>query len=132
MSPRALDGVRILVIDDAATILRAAQMYLEGPTLNPTGAVVKTASDGFSAIEQILEFRPTLIFLDVVLPNVDGLTLCRAIKSNPDLKTTRIVMMTAKDGVFDRARGCVAGSDAYMTKPFTREVILEQAGVPRG
>lgn len=119
-----LKGLKVMVIDDSGTITRAAEIYLAGAKDKPTGIVVKTVSNGFDAIPQIFEFQPHLIFLDVMMPRVEGFTICKAIKGNPQLKGIRVVMLTSKDGLFDRAKGVDAGADDYVAKPFQRDTIL--------
>lgn len=114
-----------MVIDDAQTITRAAELYLAGGKDKTTGISVRTVSEGFDAIHEIFTFRPEIIFLDVMMQKVEGFTICKAIKSNPKLRGTTVIMLTSKDGLFDRARGLDAGADDYITKPFTRESILK-------
>lgn len=120
----SLNGLKILVIDDAATIRRAAEIYLAGPKDAPSGIVTKTVDDGFEAIPVIFKFLPDIIFLDVMMPRVDGFKICKAIKSNPKLKHIKVIMLTSKDGLFDKARGVDAGSDDYVAKPFQRDEIM--------
>lgn len=119
-----LAGVKVLVVDDAATIIRAAEIYLKGDRDKPTGLIVKTCPEGFDAIPVIMSFNPDIVFMDVVMQKVDGFTICKTIKDNPDFKNTVVVMLTSKEGLFDRARGQTAGADDYITKPFNREQIL--------
>lgn len=114
-----------MVIDDAQTITRAADLYLAGSKDKPTGILVKTVSEGFDAIPEIFTFRPEIIFLDVMMQKVEGFTICKAIKGNPKLRGTTVIMLTSKDGLFDRTRGLDAGADDYITKPFTRDGILK-------
>ena len=87
--------------------------------------MIKTVNEGFDAIPEIFSFKPEIIFLDVMMQKVDGFTICKAIKGNATLKKTTVIMLTSKDGLFDRARGNDAGADAYITKPFTRDGILK-------
>lgn len=119
-----LNGLKIMVIDDSATITRAAEIYLSGPKDKPTGIITKTVGDGFEAIPVIYKFLPDIIFLDVMMPRVDGFKICKALKTNPKLKDTKVIMLTSKDGLFDRAAGLDAGADAYVAKPFQRDAIL--------
>ncbi len=114
-----------MVIDDAMTITRAAEIYMGGPKDKPSGIIVKTVSNGFDAIPEIFRFQPDMIFLDVMMPKVEGFTICKAIKSNPTLKHIKVIMLTSKSGLFDRAKGVDAGSDDYVEKPFQRDTILE-------
>lgn len=120
-----LKGMKVMVIDDSSTITRAAEIYLNGAKDKPSGIIVKVVSNGFDAIPQIFEFQPHIIFLDVMMPRVDGFTICKAIKSNPQLTSTRVVMLTSKDGLFDRAKGKESGADDYIAKPFQRDTILK-------
>ncbi len=121
-----LSGLKVMVIDDAQTITRAAEIYIANDKeKKPTGIQVKTVSEGFDAIPQIFQFKPDIIFLDVMMQKVEGFTICRALKNNPGLKEIKVVMLTSKEGLFDRARGVAAGADDYITKPFTRETIMQ-------
>lgn len=124
----SIAGLKIMVIDDAQTITRAAQIYLAGEKDKPSGLIVKTVSEGFDAIPEIFRFQPDIIFLDVMMEKVDGNTICRSIKNNAKLCKTIVIMLTSKDGLFDRARGADAGADDYITKPFTRDGILKVVG----
>ena len=110
---------RILVIDDSATIRRSAESMLASD-----GCEVFTAENGFEALSKITRHRPDLIFVDIMMPRLDGYQTCAIIKNNADFRDTPVVMLTSKDGLFDIARGRVVGSDQYLTKPFTREELL--------
>jgi twitching motility two-component system response regulator PilG len=112
--------VKILVIDDSNTIRRSAEMYLR-----QAGYDVILAEDGFDALAKISDHQPRVIFVDIMMPRLDGYQTCALIKQNPHLKATPVIMLSSKDGVFDRARGRLAGSDRYLTKPFTREALVE-------
>ena len=112
--------IRILVIDDSNTIRRSAEMFLR-----QAGYEVILAEDGFDALAKISDYRPRLIFVDITMPRLDGYQTCALIKQNPGLKSTPVIMLSSKDGVFDRARGRLAGSDRYLTKPFTKEGLIE-------
>ena len=125
MSEVSVEGVKVLVIDDATTIIRAAEIYLSGPKEKKTGIVIETCSEGFDAIPIMFRFKPDIIFLDVMMQKVDGFTICKSIKNNEQLKNTFVIMLTSKEGLFDRARGTAAGADDYITKPFNRDGILE-------
>ena len=83
------------------------------------------AEDGFDALAKISDYKPQIIFVDIMMPRLDGYQTCALIKQNPQLKSTPVIMLSSKDGVFDRARGRLAGSDRYLTKPFTKEGLLE-------
>jgi twitching motility two-component system response regulator PilG len=115
----AAGPVRILVIDDSNTIRKSAEMYLR-----QAGYEVFLAEDGFDALAKISDHEPQVIFVDVMMPRLDGYQTCALIKQNPALRTTPVIMLSSKDGIFDRARGRLAGSDRYLTKPFTREGLL--------
>ena len=110
---------KVLVIDDSNTIRRSAEMYLR-----QAGYEVILAEDGFDALSKIADHQPRLIFVDIMMPRLDGYQTCALIKQNAKLKATPVIMLSSKDGVFDRARGRLAGSDRYLTKPFTKEGLI--------
>jgi len=112
--------VKVLVIDDSNTIRRSAELYLR-----QAGYEVILAEDGFDALSKITDHEPQVIFVDIMMPRLDGYQTCALIKQNPRLKATPVIMLSSKDGVFDRARGRLAGSDRYLTKPFTKETLVE-------
>ncbi|MGQ0501092.1 MAG: response regulator [Panacagrimonas sp.] len=109
-----------MVVDDSATIRRAAESLL-----GQEGYAVLTAQDGFEALARIAEHHPDLVFIDIMMPRLDGYQACALIKANPHFAATPVVMLSSKDGLFDRARGRLVGSDEYLTKPFTREELLQ-------
>jgi len=111
--------IKVLVIDDSNTIRRSAEMFL-----SQAGFEVILAEDGFDALAKISDHHPRVIFVDIMMPRLDGYQTCALIKQNPHLKSTPVIMLSSKDGVFDRARGRLAGSDRYLTKPFTREGLV--------
>ena len=111
--------IKVLVIDDSNTIRRSAEMFLR-----QAGYDVILAEDGFDALSKIADHQPRLIFVDIMMPRLDGYQTCALIKQNPKLKSTPVIMLSSKDGVFDRARGRLAGSDRYLTKPFTKEGLI--------
>lgn len=113
-------SVRVLVIDDSNTIRRSAELFLR-----QAGYEVILAEDGFDALAKISDYQPQVIFVDIMMPRLDGYQTCALIKQNPQLKSTPVIMLSSKDGVFDRARGRLAGSDRYLTKPFTQEGLIE-------
>jgi len=123
--------IRVLVIDDSNTIRRSAEIFLR-----QAGFSVILADDGFDALAKISDHQPQVIFVDIMMPRLDGYQTCALIKQNPLLKSTPVIMLSSKDGVFDRARGRLAGSDRYLTKPFTREALIdavkEYAKAPAG
>ena len=120
MSNASTGPVRVLVIDDSNTIRRSAELFLR-----QAGYEVILAEDGFDALSKITDYAPQVIFVDIMMPRLDGYQTCALIKQNPRLKSTPVIMLSSKDGVFDRARGRLAGSDRYLTKPFTKEALIE-------
>jgi twitching motility two-component system response regulator PilG len=117
-SARSKDLV-VLVVDDSATIRRSAETMLANE-----GYEVISAENGFEALSKITRHHPDLIFVDIMMPRLDGYQTCAIIKNNNEFRDTPVVMLTSKDGLFDKARGRVVGSDQYLTKPFTREELL--------
>ena len=113
------DSVKVLVIDDSKTIRRTAENLL-----TKEGFDVITATDGFDALAKIADTRPEIIFVDIMMPRLDGYQTCALIKNNSELKTTPVVMLSSKDGLFDKAKGRIVGSDEYITKPFSRDELL--------
>jgi len=120
VSGAAPGSIKVLVIDDSNTIRRSAELFLR-----QAGYDVILAEDGFDALAKISDYRPQVIFVDIMMPRLDGYQTCALIKQNTNLKSTPVIMLSSKDGVFDRARGRLAGSDQYLTKPFTKEGLLE-------
>ena len=120
MSDASTVPVKVLVIDDSNTIRRSAELFLR-----QAGYEVILAKDGFDALSKITDYEPQVIFVDIMMPRLDGYQTCALIKQNPRLKSTPVIMLSSKDGVFDRARGRLAGSDRYLTKPFTKEGLIE-------
>lgn len=114
-----LQGLRVMVIDDSKTIRRTAETLLKRE-----GAEVVTATDGFEALAKIADQRPQIIFVDIMMPRLDGYQTCALIKNNQVFKHTPVIMLSSKDGLFDRARGRLVGSDQYLTKPFTKDTLL--------
>ena len=112
-----------MVVDDSNTIRRSAEIFLK-----QAGCVVILAEDGFDALAKINDHQPDLIFVDIMMPRLDGYQTCALIKKNPQLSATPVIMLSSKDGVFDRARGRMVGSDQYLTKPFTREGLIQAVG----
>ena len=110
---------RVMVVDDSKTIRRTAETLLR-----KEGFEVVTAVDGFEALGKIVDYQPDLIFLDIMMPRLDGYQTCALIKNHHVFRTTPVVMLSSRDGLFDRARGRVVGSDRYITKPFTKEDLL--------
>ena len=114
-----LKGLKILVIDDSKTIRRTAETLLA-----KEGCTVFTAMDGFDALSKIADHRPDVIFVDIMMPRLDGYQTCSLIKHNNSFKDIPVIMLSSKDGLFDRARGRIVGSEQYLTKPFTRDELL--------
>ncbi len=115
----SLAGLKVMVIDDSKTIRRTAETLLK-----KEGCEVVTANDGFEALAKISDTQPDLIFVDIMMPRLDGYQTCSVIKSNKMFKATPVIMLSSKDGLFDKARGRIVGSEQYLTKPFTREELL--------
>ena len=116
----SLDGLRVMVIDDSKTIRRTAETLLKR-----AGADVVTATDGVEARAKIADQQPQIIFVDLMRPRLDGYQTCALIKNNQLFKSTPVIMLSSKDGLFDKARGRIVGSEQYVTKPFTREELLD-------
>ncbi|HHI76687.1 MAG TPA: response regulator [Gammaproteobacteria bacterium] len=120
MPDSALQGLKVLVIDDSKTIRRTAETLLK-----KAGCEVLTANDGFEALAVIADNRPDLVFVDIMMPRLDGYQTCALIKHNELYRDVPVIMLSSKDGLFDRARGRIVGSDHYLTKPFSRDELLE-------
>jgi twitching motility two-component system response regulator PilG len=115
-----LQGVKVMVIDDSNTIRRSAEIFLL-----QAGCTVILAEDGFDALAKITDHQPDLVFVDIMMPRLDGYQTCALIKKNTKFQRTPVIMLSSKDGLFDRARGRMVGSDQYLTKPFTKESLLK-------
>ena len=113
-------GLKVMVIDDSNTIRRSAEIFL-----TQAGCQVLLAEDGFDALAKITDHRPDVIFVDIMMPRLDGYQTCALIKRHPDFRRIPVVLLSSKDGLFDRAKGRLVGSERYLTKPFTREELLE-------
>ena len=111
---------RVLVIDDSNTIRRSAEIFLK-----QGGHEVMLAEDGFDALAKVNDAQPDLIFCDILMPRLDGYQTCAIIKRNEKFSATPVVMLSSKDGVFDKARGRMVGSQEYLTKPFTKDQLLQ-------
>jgi twitching motility two-component system response regulator PilG len=116
----ALQGAKVMVIDDSNTIRRSAEIFLV-----QAGCEVLLAEDGFDALAKIADHRPDVIFVDIMMPRLDGYQTCALIKKNPRFQGTPVIMLSSKDGLFDRARGRLVGSDEYLTKPFSKDTLLQ-------
>ncbi len=113
------NGLKVMIIDDSKTIRRTAETLLE-----KAGCQVFSAVDGFDALAKIADSRPDIIFVDIMMPRLDGYQTCALIKNNPTFQSTPVIMLSSKDGLFDRAKGRVVGSDEYLTKPFSKEELF--------
>ena len=111
--------VKVMVIDDSKTIRRTAKILLSKEVCE-----VITATDGFDALAKIADSQPAIIFVDVMMPRLDGYQTCALIKNNADFQSTPVIMLSSKDGLFDRAKGRIVGSDQYLTKPFSKDELL--------
>jgi twitching motility two-component system response regulator PilG len=114
-----ISGVKVMVIDDSKTIRRTAESLLK-----KAGCEVSTATDGFEALAMIADHHPDVIFVDIMMPRLDGYQTCALIKHNDVYKNIPVIMLSSKDGLFDRARGRIVGSEQYLTKPFTKDELL--------
>ena len=112
-------NVKVMVIDDSKTIRRSAETLLK-----KVGCEVITAIDGFEALAKITEHKPDIIFVDIMMPRLDGYQTCALIKNNQAFKATPVIMLSSKDSIFDRARGRIVGSEKYLTKPFSKEDLI--------
>lgn len=115
-----LDGFRVMVVDDSNTIRKSAEVFLR-----QAGCQVSLAECGYEALALVEDVKPQLIFLDIIMPRLDGYQTCQLLKSNAEYRSIPIVMLSSKDGLFDQARGQLAGANEYMTKPFARDELLE-------
>ena len=124
---RERTAMRVLVIDDSNTIRRSAEIFLK-----QGGCEVVLAEDGFDALAKVSDHRPDLIFCDILMPRLDGYQTCAIIKRNPQFASVPVIMLSSKDGLFDKAKGRIVGSDQFLTKPFSKEELLNaiQAHVP--
>jgi twitching motility two-component system response regulator PilG len=113
------EDVKVMVIDDSKTIRRTAETLL-----SKEGCEVITATDGFDALAKIADCQPDIIFVDIMMPRLDGYQTCALIKNNADFRGTPVIMLSSKDGIFDRAKGRIVGCDQYLTKPFSKDELL--------
>ena len=118
-APEDSAGLKVLVIDDSNTIRRSAEIFLK-----QGGYQVLLAEDGFDALSKVNDHDPDLIFCDILMPRLDGYQTCAIIKRNAKFANVPVIMLSSKDGLFDRARGRIVGSEHYLTKPFTRDELL--------
>lgn len=115
-----LSGLTVMVIDDSSTIRRSAELFL-----SQAGCRVVLAEDGFDALAKIVDHHPDVVFCDILLPRLDGYQTCALLKNNPRFATTPVIMLSSKDGLFDRARSRIAGADQCLTKPFSQQDLLQ-------
>lgn len=116
---KALKEVKVMIIDDSSTIRKSAEIFLKS-----SGCEVITAEDGFEAMHKIVDNQPDIIFIDIVMPRLNGYQACMLIKKNPVYQSIPVIMLSSKDGLFDKAKGRIAGSDDYLTKPFSSENLI--------
>ncbi len=114
------EHLKVMVVDDSKTIRRTAETLL-----SKVGCTVVTAIDGFDALSKIADTQPDIIFVDIMMPRLDGYQTCALIKNNSQYKSTPVIMLSSKDGLFDRAKGRIVGSDQYLTKPFSKEELVD-------
>ncbi|MEN9560670.1 MAG: hypothetical protein RLZZ502_1881 [Pseudomonadota bacterium] len=115
----ATTTAKVMIIDDSNTIRRSAEIFLM-----QEGMQVILAEDGFDALPKIADHKPDIIFVDIMMPRLDGYQTCALIKQNNKFRATPVIMLSSKDGLFDRARGRMVGSDEYLTKPFTKDELI--------
>jgi len=113
------DHLKVMVVDDSKTIRRTAETLL-----SKVGCTVVTATDGFDALSKIADTQPDIIFVDIMMPRLDGYQTCALIKNNSQYKSIPVIMLSSKGGLFDRAKGRIVGSDQYLTKPFSKEELV--------
>ncbi len=114
-----LKDIKVMIIDDSNMIRRSAEIFLKS-----SGCEVILAEDGFEAMSKIVDNQPNIIFIDIVMPRLDGYQACMLIKKNPTYQSIPVIMLSSRDGLFDKAKGKIAGTDNYLTKPFTAEGLL--------
>ncbi len=115
-----LSGIKVVLIDDSNTIRRSGEIFL-----SQAGCQVVLAEDGFEGLSRVVDTKPDVVFVDIMMPRLDGYQTCALIKNNPEFKDTPVVMLTSKDSLFDRARGQLVGSNQYLTKPFSKKSLID-------
>ena len=115
-----LQNLKVMIIDDSKTIRRTAETLLQRE-----GCQVVSAVDGFDALSKIVDTNPDIIFVDIMMPRLDGYQTCALIKNNQNYQNVPVIMLSSKDGLFDQAKGKIVGSDQYLTKPFSKEELFE-------
>lgn len=113
-------GIKVMIVDDSNTIRKSAELFLK-----QAGYTVILVENGFEALTKVFDNRPDIIFVDIMMPRLDGYQTCQLIKKNEEFSAIPIVMLSSKDGLFDKARGRIVGSNEYLTKPFSKEGLLE-------
>jgi twitching motility two-component system response regulator PilG len=130
LNVQQIEGVasaaKVLVIDDSNTIRRSAEIFLK-----QGGHEVVLAEDGFDALAKLSDYQPDLVFCDILMPRLDGYQTCAIIKRNPQFAGVPVIMLSSKDGLFDKARGRMVGSQDYLTKPFTKDQLLQAVKLNR-
>ena len=121
------NALKVMVIDDSNTIRRSAEIFLK-----QGGHSVLLAEDGFDALAKLADFKPDLVFCDILMPRLDGYQTCAIIKRNPEFSAVPVIMLSSKDGLFDKARGRMVGSQDYLTKPFTKDQLLQAVSQHQG
>jgi twitching motility two-component system response regulator PilG len=114
------DGLKVMVVDDSNTIRKTAETLL-----SKAGCDVYTATDGFDSLAKIAEHEPDVIFIDIMMPRLDGYQTCALIKNNKQFRHTPVIMLSSKDGLFDKAKGRIVGADDYLTKPFSKNELFD-------
>lgn len=113
-------GIKVMIVDDSNTIRRSAELFLK-----QAGHTVILVENGFEALTAVFDTRPDIIFVDIMMPRLDGYQTCQLIKKNEEFKSIPIIMLSSKDGLFDKARGRIVGSNEYLTKPFSKDGLLD-------
>ena len=116
----SLEGLKVMVVDDSNTIRKTAETLL-----SKAGCQVITATDGFDSLSKIAENEPDVIFVDIMMPRLDGYQTCALIKHNEEFRSTPVIMLSSKDGLFDKAKGRIVGADDYLTKPFSKNELFD-------
>jgi len=119
-----LSGIKAVLIDDSNTIRRSGEIFL-----SQAGCQVVLAEDGFDGLAKVVEYQPDVIFVDVMMPRLDGYQTCALIKNHPHFKNTPVIMLTSKDTLFDRARAKLVGSDQYLIKPFNKQSLVDSVAI---
>ncbi|MCK9505219.1 MAG: twitching motility response regulator PilG [Porticoccaceae bacterium] len=116
----SLEGLKVMVVDDSNTIRKTAETLL-----SKAGCQVITATDGFDSLAKIADHRPDVIFVDIMMPRLDGYQTCALVKNNKEYRSIPVIMLSSKDGLFDKAKGRIVGADDYLTKPFSKNELFE-------